>query len=366
NLIHDAPGSSRSSGVKTPPRHHPPQDEGLIFPDAAQQRLETHSTKVGRKLLSGSSLLPSLEECGSSVKLSRHLGTFGAHPWIAILGHKDLDNGKWTHICSGTLINPKYILTSAHCLSKFPEYQITHVRLGEYDLQTEIDRGSPFLRNTIFEEHAVQRSIIHPDYQRPGRGADIALIRLKDRVSYSEFVQPICLPLRDHYAMSSYWGTSGSEPSLLVQGKLLVAGWGRLHANSTGYRTLQEAQVKITPEDECQDSNRNLFSPAKQYCVGGNYRQNICVTDDGGALILPMRLGSRATAGPTPKVFQMGIFSSGPSVTQCQTWEGMDHRLIFLRHNNRVRSALPQSVPKPTIYSKVIPHLDWMQRQLQP
>lgn len=56
----------------------------------------------------------------------------------------------------------------------------------------------------------------------------------------------------------------------------------------------------------------------------------------------------------------------GPSVTQCQTWEGMDHRLIFLRHNNRVRSALPQSVPKPTIYSKVIPHLDWMQRQLQP
>jgi hypothetical protein len=108
NLIQDHSGfssSARSSKRKT---NFQPEDrkehERLLFPDdindndhrdqiLTKQIPVIHPSEQRRSGGSGKfrtvvNLLPSLEECGSSIKLSRHVGTFGAYPWVAVMGNK--------------------------------------------------------------------------------------------------------------------------------------------------------------------------------------------------------------------------------------------------------------------------------------
>ena len=60
------------------------------------------------------------------------------------------------------------------------------VRLGEYDLTK---------RSAQEIDHFVARIIKHPQYDRkPGLPHDLAILELIDRVIFTEFIRPVCLP----------------------------------------------------------------------------------------------------------------------------------------------------------------------------
>lgn len=90
------------------------------------------------------------------------------------------------------------------------------MRLGEYDLSTDVDCIDRDCNPPVLEIE-VEEAIPHPQYEASSRHRhnDIALIRLRTPVQLNEYIQPVCLPLP-------------SVRSAINNSELLVvSGWGR-------------------------------------------------------------------------------------------------------------------------------------------
>ncbi|XP_006174483.2 LOW QUALITY PROTEIN: serine protease 48 [Camelus ferus] len=224
-------------------------------------------------LLLGSCLSFSLQKkslqsvCGRPVYSSRVVGGQDAAarrwPWqvsVQIGG---------THICGGSLVSDRWILTAAHCIStKWIPFLYT-VWLGS----TEIGSSNTGVR------HQVSRIVLHPKYQ--GTTGDIALLRLLSRVTYSSSIMPICLPnVKQKWKVPDFcW----------------VTGWGKLKNEDSDYAsTLQEAKIPIIERQTCE----KIYNPVgfllpetepviqeSMICAGDlKQKKDACQGDSGGPL----------------------------------------------------------------------------------
>lgn len=157
-------------------------------------------------------------------------------PWMAMLLYSH-DGKHFEPKCGGSLVGKRWIVTAAHCVSS--DAQPQRVRLGEWDSRYKSDMA---------HEYAIKRVIVHdqflPSEHTTGSDLfkfsnDIALLQLGGNVTYTEFIQPICLPqlpagiaartdaYANNYLTISGWGRT-SERSLAVSPvkvKALVSGW---------------------------------------------------------------------------------------------------------------------------------------------
>lgn len=100
------------------------------------------------------------------------------YPWTAQLLIKGFI------ICGGTLINDRYILTAAHCISNINVTEMI-VRLLQLN-KNDIDKGI---------ERRVAYGRLHRQYNRNTLQNDIALLRLKEPIELGNEIRPSCLPL---------------------------------------------------------------------------------------------------------------------------------------------------------------------------
>ncbi|EDW15445.1 spaetzle-processing enzyme [Drosophila mojavensis] len=282
-------------------------------------------------------VLPSIGTCGIMFA-NRIIGGIKTElfefPWMALLQYKKANNELGFN-CGGTLINSRYVLTAGHCVAsnqlQMYGWELHSVRLGEWNISTAPDCIIELAnkKRTCAPMHIdieVEKYIVHELYipNSIDQMHDIALLRLKQFVSFTEYVRPICLPVGDDVRNNNFEDYA-----------MNVAGWGVTEDGKPS-----KVKLKITVDvwklKNCQDKYRSyqMHLNSSQLCAGGKINIDTCQGDSGGPLMVATNVGMKEV------FFVAGVTSYGPKPCGLRGWPG--------------------------VYTRVGQYVDWVLEKLEP
>lgn len=206
---------------------------------------------------------------------------------------------KGYYTCGGSIINEYWILTAAHCVFSRDSSLFTVVS------------GTCEMDGLSGNETVVSQVIIHERY-KPGSNLanDIAVLKLKTPLKFSEVTQPVTLP---DYMQGINDNTS-----------VTIMGWGYNKYKGDPMEKLQKAVIYIVNNQACAVpySAFNINILPSHLCAGtpnGGIGQ--CTGDSGGPLVV---------RGPTSCV-QFGVISFSAKPCGVKGYPGVFTRVTYYR-----------------------------------
>uniref|UniRef100_A0AAV2J5L6 Transmembrane protease serine 5 n=1 Tax=Knipowitschia caucasica TaxID=637954 RepID=A0AAV2J5L6_KNICA len=207
-----------------------------------------------------------INECGTRAKLPRIIGgveaALGRWPWQVSLYYSN------RHNCGGSIITSRWVVTAAHCVHNYRLPQVSNwvVYAGI------VTRSSAKMAQHL--GYAVEKIIYNKNYNHRSHDSDIALMKLRTPLNFSDTIRPVCLP---QYNYDLPGGT-----------QCWISGWG--YTQPDGIQspdTLKEAPVPIISAKKCNSScmyNGEITS--RMLCAGYTEgKVDACQGDSGGPLV---------------------------------------------------------------------------------
>lgn len=172
-------------------------------------------------------------------------------PWMVyILAHFDPKQyqTQGPFECAGSIISPRFVLTSAHCLTNG---KCTPTLVKVYYNTTVVERGPYVAAKDVF---------YHPDNDRIYWSNDIALLRLEESLRFDQYVKPVCL---------------GKKGAVHTHDEVAVPEWG-LRENQDSPKMLYHSTAKVVRFSQCK---RNLGIPDIKTI---KWRRTLLCTQSGG------------------------------------------------------------------------------------
>eukprot|EP00092_Neocalanus_flemingeri_P041775 GFUD01045500.1.p1 GENE.GFUD01045500.1~~GFUD01045500.1.p1 ORF type:complete len:330 (+),score=90.25 GFUD01045500.1:165-1154(+) len=225
----------------------------------------------------------------------------GEHPWHVGLVREESKTGflgwfrhlggllRTTTYCGASLVGRRWLITAAHC-----------IRDGDRPVDLRVVMGSSKRARFFyyfFQTDSIDQIHIHPKYDNASHAYDIAILRLKKLPDLEPGeLWPVCLPQEQ---VDSYAGD-----------KATVIGWGKTSGQSSSARILQELNVTVISQAECQ---RQWSYGRGRVDVGGPkmcFRSDgaSCHGDSGGGMFLKKEVQRSL----------IGVCSYG--LADCQNW----------------------------------------------
>ncbi|XP_072211073.1 transmembrane protease serine 5-like isoform X1 [Excalfactoria chinensis] len=190
----------------------------------------------------------------------------GRWPWQVSVSHGS------RHRCGGSVLAPRWIVTAAHCVHSYRR------SVSGWMVRAGVTRGSAKQEAGL----PVERVISHPLYNDNSMDYDIALMKLRVPLNFSDTIGALCL--------------LPSHQDLLPGTPCWVSGWGYTRPDQAQLtETLKEALVPLISTQRCNSSCMYAGElTARMLCAG--YPQgkiDACQGDSGGPLVCQDELAWR-------------------------------------------------------------------------
>ncbi|XP_068186334.1 transmembrane protease serine 3 [Antennarius striatus] len=223
-------------------------------------KLQNATTSSKAECSSGKVTTLKCLECGSRPRFSTrivggNISKPGQFPWQVSLHFGS------EHLCGGSIVTSRWILTAAHCVFGFADPSMWVVHAGLTD--------QPVNAAQALE---VEQIVHHARYRPKGLDYDVALMKLATPLEFNGFVEPICLP---NYGEEFQEGT-----------RCWISGWGATEDEGETSVVLRSAVVPLLSTKTCnQPEVYNGYISSWMICAGFlEGGTDSCQGDSGGPL----------------------------------------------------------------------------------
>ncbi|XP_014215792.1 chymotrypsin-2-like [Copidosoma floridanum] len=190
-----------------------------------------------------------------------------------IMGGTDAPDGKYPyqvslrdpqsmqHFCGGSILNKRWVLTAAHCITAFVDQNYVAIAAGSNLLKG----GDEQIYNSeyvVYHENFDDKQIVN----------DIGLIRVDRDITIGEKIKYISL---------------AKEDFSLDDRSADLTGWGRLSNGGEFPNNLQEISLKVINQKECIKFWENMIPIRESHvCTFTKEGEGSCQSDSGGPLVI--------------------------------------------------------------------------------